>query len=371
MTVILDAAAGGTILLAAAWAATSLMRRAPADLRRAIWRAAIVGVALLPWVAAVPLDTAAATTFRAAALPSAAAGVPPAGGVFVLGRLAIGLWRVRRWSRTAMSQDGVLYSAGVPVPMTWGLWRPEILLPEAAADWTSAERALVLCHEQAHVADRDWAWQTGARLVAAVFWFHPLVWIADGALRREAERVADDGVLAAGASGTAYATHLVNTARGLRRRTMGAVAMVQPSGLESRVSRVLDAGIRRSGASRTAIAAAIGAAAVLTVTVAAFQDEPVYRAESPVLSRPTVIREVMPTYPAQAKQDKIEGTVTLDVLIDADGQPEQVKVIHSIEESLDRASVDAAGQWRFRPATRDGKPVRVWATIEFEFSLRE
>lgn len=101
------------------------------------------------------------------------------------------------------------------VPMTWGVLRPRILVPEAADEWSEECRRNVLLHELAHVRRRDYCFQLLTRLVAAVFWFHPLVWIAVRRVRLEQERACDDYVLRSGVRPSEYARQLVGLARSL------------------------------------------------------------------------------------------------------------------------------------------------------------
>src|SRR6266480_7596452 len=102
----------------------------------------------------------------------------------------------------------VLQASGPAMPMTWGIRRPTILLPAEADHWAAERRRDVLLHELAHVKRHDFLIQLIARIACAVYWFHPLVWLAATRLREERERACDDHVLNAGASPSVYATHL-------------------------------------------------------------------------------------------------------------------------------------------------------------------
>jgi len=104
-----------------------------------------------------------------------------------------------------------------PVPMTWGWLRPTIWLPGDARTWSDERLRVVFLHELAHVRRGDWAAQMFAHAVCALFWFHPLVWLAAAHLRAEAERACDDCVLLSGVPPADYARHLLDIARLLRR----------------------------------------------------------------------------------------------------------------------------------------------------------
>lgn len=167
----------------------------------------------------------------------------------------------------------LIQSAGPAMPMTWGLRRPTILLPAEAGDWPLERRRDVLLHELAHVKRHDFATQLLARLACAVYWFHPLVWLAAIRLREERERACDDQVLRAGTKPSAYATHLLEIARGLRAATatsLASVAMARPAQLATRLIDVLDTRRCRDTLSpRSAVPAWLAAVAIVVPLAAA------------------------------------------------------------------------------------------------------
>jgi len=76
------------------------------------------------------------------------------------------------------------------------------------------------------------------------------------------------------------------------------------------------------------------------------------------------------TYPRRARQRGWEGLVVLSVEIDARGAVVAVVVVRSSGfATLDRAAVEGARRWRFRPALRDGHPVRATLTRRVLFRL--
>src|SRR5882672_162680 len=166
----------------------------------------------------------------------------------------------------------LLQSQGPAMPMTWGIRRPAILLPAEANDWTPERRRDVLLHELAHVKRHDFLIQLIARIACAVYWFHPLVWLAATRLREERERACDDHVLRAGATPSAYATHLLEIARGLRAAratSLATVAMARPAQLATRLIDVLDTQRRRDTLSARAALPAWLAAIAIVVPLAA------------------------------------------------------------------------------------------------------
>jgi protein TonB len=90
------------------------------------------------------------------------------------------------------------------------------------------------------------------------------------------------------------------------------------------------------------------------------------------ISGPFVIREVRPEYTADAMRAKIEGVVVLECVVQKDGSIGQVRVVRPLDNryGLDLKAIEAARQWRFRPATKDGEPVDIYVTLELAFNLR-
>ncbi len=158
----------------------------------------------------------------------------------------------------------------VSAPLTFGVWRPAIVLPDEARAADSAEIERVLIHELEHIRRGDWFVQVAARFACALYWFHPLVWIAWRQLRLEAERTADDAVLDT-AERTEYADQLVSLAR--RLSSAGAhegrvLGMANRSDLAARVAALLDDGQRRGRAGVAAVTSIAGVAILAVVAIA-------------------------------------------------------------------------------------------------------
>lgn len=138
------------------------------------------------------------------------------------------------------------FSAGVAVPMVWGLWRPTVLLPEIARRWSRERLVVVLLHEMAHVRRRD---PLGAVVVAvarALHWPDPLIWWAAGRAVLDREQACDDLVLRTGEDRLRYAGHLLETARGIAgvagpAPSLALPEMASPSTLRRRIEALVDA----------------------------------------------------------------------------------------------------------------------------------
>jgi TonB family protein len=89
-------------------------------------------------------------------------------------------------------------------------------------------------------------------------------------------------------------------------------------------------------------------------------------------SEAQVIERKQPEYPSDALQAHQEGDVRLQIAIDATGNVEDVRIAHSSgSASLDRAAMDAARGWRYRPARHDGEAVSGVVEVPVQFSLDE
>ncbi len=120
------------------------------------------------------------------------------------------------------------------MPLAVGRRRPQILLPVDCNRWTAEKCRVVLAHELSHVARHDVFWQVVARLACAVYWFHPLAWLAERRMRVERELACDDAVLRAGSQPDQYAAVLLDVAAAISRRPRTARPVLQwPAGTQS------------------------------------------------------------------------------------------------------------------------------------------
>ena len=149
----------------------------------------------------------------------------------------------------------VAISPSIGSPMALGILRPIIVFPADLVEKLSADKlALILMHELAHVRRWDNLTLLLHRLVAAVLFFHPAVWLCGRMLRRQAEQACDDLVVCATGRSEAYARSLAHVAeraahlnplmRGIP--TMNAFAATE-SDLAQRIRRALGGSARRMG----------------------------------------------------------------------------------------------------------------------------
>ena len=85
---------------------------------------------------------------------------------------------------------------------------------------------------------------------------------------------------------------------------------------------------------------------------------------------PGVIYKVEPQYTQSARDRQIAGTVILKVTVRIHGGADDIAIVRSLDPDLDKQAILAVQQWRFEPATKDGREVDVTATIEVNFKLK-
>lgn len=77
-----------------------------------------------------------------------------------------------------------------------------------------------------------------------------------------------------------------------------------------------------------------------------------------------------PRYTEEARQAQVQGVVILEAVIDAKGNVSRVKVLKGLGAGLTASASDTAKQWKFKPATLEGKPVAVFFVLTISFSLQ-
>jgi periplasmic protein TonB len=87
------------------------------------------------------------------------------------------------------------------------------------------------------------------------------------------------------------------------------------------------------------------------------------------VSAPQVLQSVKPEFTEQARAANFQGDVTLQLIVDTEGNPQNIRVIHPLGMGLDERAVEALKQYRFKPAMYQGHPVAVRLMIVIDFHL--
>jgi protein TonB len=89
-----------------------------------------------------------------------------------------------------------------------------------------------------------------------------------------------------------------------------------------------------------------------------------------VLEGATILTRVEPVYPDLARRAGIEGTVELEVSIDAAGAVTDVEVVRGLPLGMSEAAADAVHRWKYKPARTAAGPVASRKTVRIRFVLR-
>ncbi len=87
------------------------------------------------------------------------------------------------------------------------------------------------------------------------------------------------------------------------------------------------------------------------------------------VSAPIVIHFVEPEFTEQARRGNYQGTVGIQLIVDAQGNPQDAHVVHRLGMGLDEKALEAVRQYRFKPAMYQGHPVAVQLVIDVDFRL--
>jgi TonB family protein len=87
------------------------------------------------------------------------------------------------------------------------------------------------------------------------------------------------------------------------------------------------------------------------------------------VSAPQVIFSVDPEFSDEARRAKYQGICVVSVIVDAQGNPQRVRVIRPLGMGLDEKAVEAVKQYKFKPAYYQGHPVAVEVNIEVNFRI--
>jgi uncharacterized protein (TIGR03435 family) len=180
-----------------------------------------------------------------------------AGTVILLLRFLVQLRNLRRLrlaSRAAGRLSGrvtLLENEIIGAPVTWGIFRPVILVPAGFVQLPGESRSQALRHEMAHIENHDFALRILAEIARAAIWFQPLIWIVRLRLREEQELACDNRVVAADGKPSAYAKLLLDWDAGLVASDSSiALGMASRSCLRRRLYALLDPETNRGAVSR-------------------------------------------------------------------------------------------------------------------------
>ena|SRR5436190_23190487 len=86
-------------------------------------------------------------------------------------------------------------------------------------------------------------------------------------------------------------------------------------------------------------------------------------------SAPQIISRVNPQYPFEMRRAGVSGEVTVDFVVDVNGRPTKITVAKSSRKEFEAPAIAAVEKWKFKPGTKDGKPVETHMRVPLYFNL--
>jgi len=291
--------------------------------------------------------------------------------------------------------ENLFFSERVESPVPLGWLDPAVIFPRRFERMDESQQRAIACHELLHVARRDWLMNLLEELVLALFWFHPAIWWVVRSIRLSREQVVDGEVVALTGARKPYLHALLEIAGMPRATPVPAPLFLVESQLARRVASLVKE-VRMS--KPRLIAALVIASAVVLATgwwgvktfwliapLAPPTQMVSYGTPSPPGSNapstamyytvggdvkaPVPIYNPEPAYTPQARKDELQGTVVTAAMVDASGNVAGVKLISGVGEGLDESAIGTLRTWKFKPATKKGKPVPVRVMVEVSFRL--
>jgi TonB family protein len=373
----------GLVVGLGALVSLALRLRSP-RLRLLYWQTLLLACLALPWVrswrrevvdgaaqvsVAITTMTTQAPSHRTIPLVEIALLLLAAGVTIRLALLCVGLVQLKAFrerGRTLPSAAGtgyvrLLLSDDVASPVTFGWREPVVLLPAGFPSLAAEMREAILCHELLHVARRDWLFTIAEELVRAVLWFHPAIWWVIGEIQLAREQTVDRAVIETTRAHGPYVDALLLMAgagvpgtpqldlapapmflrrRHLKKRLMEAMSEVQMTTI-SRTRMVCFAGV-----------AAVTLALACWLATGAF---PLSAAPQVVndaagvavnLNGTPLMHRASVPYPSEALAKGVEGTVVVQVKLDANGEVADATVLSGPDE-LRKAVLQSVLTWHF------------------------
>ena len=134
----------------------------------------------------------------------------------------------------------IKFSDSLLEPGVFGIFRPVLMLPAGIADrLTPAQMNAILAHEMSHIRRRDNLTAALHMFVAAVFWFHPIVWWIGARLVEERENACDEEVMRLGGEPETYAEGILEVCKFYTESPVVCVSGVSGADLKKRIVRIM------------------------------------------------------------------------------------------------------------------------------------
>ena len=349
------------------------------------WQVLLVACLSLPWIRGWRQEIVTGAIQVSTVITAAAAVSAPVRRVIPFPRIALWvleagialrlLWLVagivrlsayRRRGRTLASIAGsgvtLLLSDDVASPVTFGWRDPVVLLPANFEEFPEAMQDAILCHELLHVERRDWLFTIAEELVRAVLWFHPAIWWVISEIQLAREQTVDQAVIETTRARGPYVDALLLMAGASLEGASGHLELASAPGflrrrhLKRRLMEVVKE-VRMATISKTRLVCAMSAAVAMLAGVCWLAT-----GAFPLLAAPQVVNDAAGVavnmngsqlmhrtpvaYPADALAKGVEGTVVVQVKLDANGEVSDATVLSGADE-LRKTVLQSVLSWHF------------------------
>jgi len=274
--------------------------------------------------------------------------------------LPAGLHRLR--ARIAAAE--FLVSESIQSPVTFGFWRPVVVLPARFAALPPDIQEAIACHELLHVRRHDWIAALAEESIRAALWFHPAVWWLIGQIQLAREQAVDGAVVEFTKNRAQYLNALLAIAGDQPSPDLiPATLFLRRRHLKKRVALLLKEITMSKRRIVSFCAASCGlllAAGWLALRTFPLEAAPVPQEQVDA----SLLHGVPPQYPREAREKHIEGAVVLELQIDADGHVSDAHVLSGPRE-LRGAALTAVLQWHYSPKAMT-LPATTQTTLEFK-----
>jgi len=256
----------------------------------------------------------------------------------------------------------LLLSDDVASPVTFGWRDPVVLLPANFRELPETMQDAILCHELLHVDRRDWLFTIAEEMVRAVLWFHPAIWWVIGEIQLAREQTVDQAVIETTRARGPYVDALLLMAGASLEGASGQLELapapmfLRRRHLKRRLMEVVKE-VRMATISKTRMVCAMSAAVAIVAGVCWLAT-----GAFPLLAAPQVVNDAAGVavnmngsqlmhrtsvaYPADALAKGVEGTVVVQLKLDANAEVSDATVLSGPDE-LRKAVLQSVLSWHF------------------------
>ena len=266
----------------------------------------------------------------------------------------------KQWVKPLMPEKlSVWQSEQVNSPMLVGVFKQVLLLPtDFEQQFNREQQQLILEHEICHFDRNDIYWNLIAYTFVALFWFHPLVWLAYARFCRDQEISCDQNVLARKQTESRinYSKALVQVVNKAPRLSFAQLSFINYGDKNMMLERINN--IKLNPRRSTLKAALLSVTAFILVSgvsvasgfVGNSNSDANAMAQSNYKEDAMPIVRIEPKYPIKAAKEGVEGAVLLKFDIALDGSTNNISVLQAVPSDIfNKESIRALAKWKYKP----------------------